>query len=229
MFQTHFKVPSGGGVSSETFYDYVLHSLDSELYCAKACYLGARLTDFPEHRMMMTSSLALLDRVLSGKEEGVSIDTIQVLSPTDAGSAHEGAYGLVRVTRITRLKPKRGLPRYLVETVAGNILSGDVDGHWGSYKRTVLFDSNPSEPRRAAVAESEERVIADIRTDVIVRVLDLYTTHREMTERWWQQRHPEFGNKAPSELRTLAEYQKLIELLHGLARDWLGTSELKND
>ncbi len=229
MFQTHLKASLSGGVNSETFYDHVLHSLDAELYCAKACYFGARLTDFPEHRMMMTPSLVLLDRVLSGKEKGVSIDTIQVLSPTDAGSAHEGAYALGRVTRITRFKPRRGLPRYLVETSTGNILSGDVDGHWGSYKRTVLFDSNPSQPPRAAVAESGERMIADIRTDVIVRVLDLYTTHGEMTESWWQQRHPEFDNKAPSELRTLAEYQKLIELLHGLARDWLGTSELKND
>ncbi|WP_238986409.1 hypothetical protein [Pseudomonas syringae] len=179
--------------------------------------------------MMMTSSLALLDRVLSGKEEGVSIDTIQVLSPTDAGSVQEEAYGLGCVTRITRLKPRRGLPRYLVETAAGNILSGDVDGQWGSYKRTVLFDSNPSQPSRAAIAESGEQVIADIRTDVIVRVLDLYTAHGEMTERWWQQRHTELDNKAPSELKTLAEYQKLIELLQGLARDWLGTSELKND
>ncbi|WP_230203442.1 hypothetical protein [Pseudomonas syringae] len=229
MFQTHLKASLGGGVSSETLYDHVLHSLDAELYCAKACYLGARLTDLPEHRMMMTSSLALLDRVLSGKEEGVSIDTIQVLSPTDAGSAHEGTYDLGRVARITRLKPRRGLPRYLVETAAGNILSGDVDGHWGSCKRTVLFDSNPSQPRRAALAEGGERVIADIRTDVIIRVLDLYTVHKDMTERWWQQRHPELDNKAPSELKTLAEYQKLIELLQRLARDWLGTSELKND
>ncbi|XYQ93001.1 hypothetical protein ACTABX_15555 [Pseudomonas syringae] len=179
--------------------------------------------------MMITPSLTLLDRVLSGKEKGVSIDTIQVLSPSDAGSAHKGAYDLGRVIRITRLKPRRGLPRYVVETAAGNILSGDVDGHWGSYQRTVLFDSNPSQYPCAAVAENGERVIADIRTDVIVRVLDLYTTHREMTERWWQLKRPEFDNKAPSELRTLAEYQKLIELLQGLARDWLGTSELKND
>lgn len=229
VFQTHLKASLGDGVSSDTFYDHVSHSLDAKLYCAKACYLGARLTDFPEHRMMMTPSLALLDRVLSGKEKGVSIDTIQVLSPTDAGSAQEGAYGLGRVTRITRLKPERGLPRYLVETAAGNILSGDVDGHWGSCKRTVLFDSNLLQPSREAVAESGERAIADIRTDVIVRVLDLYTAHRDMTERWWQQVQPELDNKAPSELRTLAEYQKLIELLQGLARDWLGKSELKND
>jgi len=229
VFQTHLKASLRGGVSSEILYDYVLHSLDAELYCAKACYLGARLTDLPEHRMMMTSSLALLDRVLSGKEEGISIDTIQVLSPTDAGSAHEGAYDLGRVARITRLKPRRGLPRYLVETAAGNILSGDVDGNWGSYKRTVLFDSNPSQPCRAGVAESGERLSADIRTDVIIRVLDLYIAHREMTERWWKQRHTELDNKAPGELRTLAEYQKLIELLQGLARDWLGTSELKNE
>ncbi len=227
MFQTHLKASLSSGASSETFYDHVSYSLDAELYCAKACYLGARLTDFPEHRMMMTPSLALLDRVLSGKEEGVSIDTIQVLSPTDAGIAHEGAYGLGRVTRITRLKPRRGLPRYLVETAAGNILSGDVDGHWGSYKRTVLFDSYPSQTPHSAAADSVERVIADVRTDVIVRVLDLYTAHREMTERWWQQRHRELDDKAPSELTTLVEFQRLIELLQGLAHNWLGTSELK--
>lgn len=118
MFQTHLKASLGGGVSSETFCEHVSCSLDAELYCAKACYLGARLTDFPEHLMMITPSLALLDRVLSGKEEGVSIDTIQVLSPTDAGSVQEEAYGLGCVTRITRLKPRRGLPRYLVETAA---------------------------------------------------------------------------------------------------------------
>ncbi|PYD28850.1 hypothetical protein ALP08_02354 [Pseudomonas syringae pv. pisi] len=64
---------------------------------------------------------------------------------------------------------------------------------------------------------------------MIIRVLDLYIAHREMTERWWKQRHTELDNKAPGELRTLAEYQKLIELLQGLARDWLGTSELKNE
>ncbi|MFJ3466659.1 hypothetical protein [Pseudomonas sp. NPDC090201] len=224
MFQTHSKAPLGGGAYSDTFYDHVSHSLEAKLFCAKACYLGERPTDFPTHRMMMTPSLALLDRVLSGKEKGVSIDTIQVLSPTDSDSAEKGAYGLGQVNRITRLKPGRGLPRYLVETSAGNILSGDVDGRWGSYTRTVLFDSTISPPTIEAEAEahSGEPKIGDIRTDVIVRVLDLYTVHGELTERWWQQGHPKLGNKAPSELRTIAEYQKLTALLQELERDWLG-------
>lgn len=222
MFQTHSKAPLGGGVHSDTFYDHVSHSLDARLFCAKACYLGDRPTDLPEHRMMMTPSLVLLDRVLSGKEKGVSIATIQVLSPNDADSAEDGVYGLGRVNRITRLKPGRGLPRYLVETTSGNILSGDVDGRWANYTRTVLFDSTASQRIDEAEAGSGEQVIADIRTDVIVRVLDLYTVHSEMTEAWWQQRHHELDNKAPSELRTLAEYQKLTILLQGLERDWLG-------
>jgi hypothetical protein len=121
VFQTHSKAPLGGGVHSDTFYDHVSHSLDARLFCAKACYLGDRPTDLPEHRMMMTPSLVLLDQVLSGEEKGVSIATIQVLSPNDADSAAGGVYGLGRVNRITRLKPGRGLPRYLVETSAGNI------------------------------------------------------------------------------------------------------------
>ncbi|MFJ5296162.1 hypothetical protein ACIQAL_06495 [Pseudomonas sp. NPDC088368] len=229
MFQTHSKAPLGGGVTSDTFYDHVSHSLDARLFCAKACYLGDRPTDFPEHRMMMTPSLVLLDRVLSGKEKGVSIDTIQVLSPNDAGSAEDGVYGLGRVNRITRLKPGRGLPRYLVETTAGNILSGDADGRWASYTRTVLFDSTISQLTDEAVADSAEQAIADIRTDVIVRVLDLYTVHSEMTEGWWRQRNPELDNKAPSELRTLAEYRKLTALLQVLERDWLGKGGQESD
>jgi hypothetical protein len=116
-----------------------------------------------------------------------------------------------------------------VETSAGNILSGDVDGRWGSYTRTVLFDATVSPPADDAVADSGERAIADIRTDVIVRVLDLYTAHGEMTERWWQQGHPELGNKAPCELRTLAEYNKLTALLQGLESDWLGKSGQESD
>ena len=222
MFKTHSKAPLGGGATSDTFYDHVSHSLDATLYCAKARYLDERPTDFLTHRMMMTPSLAVLDRVLSGKEKGVSIDTIQVLSPNDADAAEDGAYSLGRVNRITRFKPGRGLPRYLVETTAGNILSGDADGRWASYTRTVLFDSTISQLTDEAVADSGERAIADIRTDVIVRVLDLYTVHSEMTEGWWQQKHPELDNKAPSELRTLAEYQKLAVLLQVLERDWLG-------
>lgn len=230
MFQTHSKVPLGGGVTSDTFYDHVSHSLGARLFCAKACYLGDRPSDFPEHRMMMTPSLVLLDRVLSGKEKGVSIATIQVLSPNDASSAEDGVYGLGRVNRITRLKPGRGgLPRYLVETTSGNILSGDADGRWASYTRTVLFDSTVSHSTDEAVASSVERVIADIRTDVIVRVLDLYTVNAEMTEQWWRQRHPELSNKAPSELSTLAEYQKLTVLLQGLERDWLGRGGQRGD
>jgi hypothetical protein len=229
VFKTHSKAPLGGGVTSDTFYDHVSHSLDARLFCAKACYLGDRPTDFPEHRVMMTPSLVLLDRVLSGKEKGVSIDTIQVLSPNDAESAEDGAYGLGRVNRITRLKPGRGLPRYLVETTSGNILSGDVDGRWASYTRTVLFDSSVTQPTDAVEADSAEPVISDIRTDVIVRVLDLYTTHRDMTAHWWQQANPELDNKAPSELRTLAEYQKLTVLLQGLERDWLGKGGQESD
>lgn len=229
MFQTHSKAPLGGGATSDTYYDHVSHSLDARLFCAKACYLGERPTDFPEQRMMMTPSLVLLDRVLSGKEKGVSIDTIQVLSPTDAGTAEEGVYGLGRVNRITRLKPGRGLPRYLVETTSGNILSGDADGRWASYTRTVLFDSPILQLTDEAVARSEDREIADIRTDVIIRVLDLYTANAEKTERWWQQKHPELGNKAPSELRTLAEYQKLAILLQQIERDWLGQSGQASD
>jgi hypothetical protein len=227
VFQTHSKAPLGGGVHSDTIYDHVSHSLDARLFCAKACYLGDRPTDLPEHRMMMTPSLVLLDRVLSGKEKGVSIATIQVLSPNDADSAAGGVYGLGRVNRITRLKPGRGLPRYLVETSAGNILSGDVDGRWGSYQRTVLFDSSVSQPTDEAVANSGEPPSPDVRTDVILRVLDLYTVQGEMTERWWQQPHPELGNKAPSQLRTLVEYQKLTVLLQGLERDFLGKGESK--
>jgi hypothetical protein len=229
VFKTHSKAPLGGGVTSDTFYDHVSHSLDATLYCAKACYLGDRPTDLPEHRMMMTPSLVLLDRVLSGKEKGVSIATIQVLSPNDADSAEDGAYSLGRVNRITRLKPGRGLPRYLVETSTGNILSGEADGRWASYTRTVLFDATVSQPADDAVADGGERVIADIRTDVIVRVLDLYTAHGEMTERWWQQGHPELGNRAPSELRTLAEYQKLTILLQQIERDWLRKSGQASD
>jgi hypothetical protein len=229
VFKTHSKAPLGGGVTSDTFYDHVSHSLDATLYCAKACYLDERPTDFRTHRMMMTPSLALIDRVLSGKEKGVSIDTIQVLSPTDADSQVEGAYGLGQVNRITRLKPGRGLPRYLVEASTGNILSGDVDGRWGSYKRTVLFDATVSQPADDAVADGGERAIADIRTDVILRVLDLYTAHGEMTERWWQQGHPELGNRAPSELGTLAEYQKLTILLQQIERDWLRKSGQASD
>jgi hypothetical protein len=229
VFQTHSKAPLGGGATSDNFYDHVSHSLGARLFCAKACYLGDRPTDFPEHRMMMTPSLVLLDRVLSGKEKGVSIDTIQVLSPTGAGTAEEGVYGLGRVNRITRLKPGRGLPRYLVETTSGNILSGDADGRWASYTRTVLFNSPILQPTDEAVAGSGERAIADIRTDVIVRVLDLYTANAVKTERWWQQKHPELDNKAPSELRTLAEYQKLTILLQQIERDWLGQSGRASD
>lgn len=225
MFQTHSKVPLGGGAHSDTFYDHVSHSLDARLFCAKACYLGHRPTDLPAHRIMMTPSLVLLDRVLSGKEKGVLIDTIQVLSPTDLGASEEGVYGLGRVNRITRLKPGRGLPRYVVETTSGNILSADADGRWASYTRTGLFDSRVSQPADEAVASSADQEIADIRTDVIVRVLDLYTENAQKTERWWQRKHSELDNKAPSELRTLFEYQKLTILLQGIERDWRSESE----
>jgi hypothetical protein len=108
-------------------------------------------------------------------------------------------------------------------------LNGDVDGRWASYTRTVLFDSSVTQPTDEALAGRREQAVADIRTDVIVRVLDLYTAHPEMTEGWWQQRHPELDNKAPSELKSLDEYQKLTVLLQVLERDWLSKGGSESD
>lgn len=230
MFQTHWKASLGGGVSSDTFYDHVSHSLDSELYCVKACYLGARITDFPEHRMMITSNLVLLDRVLSGKEKGVSIDTIQVLSPSNAGSVEEGAYRIGLVTRITRFNASvQGLPRYLVESTVGNILAGDVDGRWSSYKRTVLFDPRAKHCPPMGVAEGEAAEFGVVKTDILVCALDLYAVDGEKTVHWWRQTHPELDNKAPSELETLAEYHKLLLLLRGLKHILRSKGETQND
>ncbi|MEE4130087.1 hypothetical protein V2I60_04630 [Pseudomonas viridiflava] len=180
--------------------------------------------------MMMTPSLALLDRVLSGKEKGVSIDTIQVLSPSNAGSVEEGAYRFGRVTRITRFNASaQGLPpRYLVESTVGNILAGDVDGRWSQYKRTVLFDPGAKQ-FPMGLAEGDAVEIGGVKTDILVCALDLYAVDGEKTVHWWRQMHPELGDKAPSELETLAEYQKLLVLLRGLKHIVRSKGETQND
>ncbi|CRM67206.1 hypothetical protein [Pseudomonas sp. 44 R 15] len=224
MFHIHSKLNGG-------LYDHISHELDDNIFHAIACYVGPSPLDFPERRMMMTPSLLVLDQVLSGKEKGVSIDKIQILAPSDAGSVEEGAYRLGRVTRITRFNASaQGVPRYLVESTVGNILDGDVDGRWSSYKRTVLFDAGGA--KRFApmgLAEGGAAEIGGVKTDILVFTLDLYAIDGEKTAHWWQQTHPELDNKAPSELETLAEYQKLLVLLRGLKQIVLSKGETQDD
>ncbi|WP_262384994.1 hypothetical protein [Pseudomonas fragi] len=222
MFHIHSKL--NGGV-----YDHISHELDESIFHATACYVGPSPLDSPERRMMMTPSLAVLDQVLSGKEKGVSIDNIQILSPSNDVSLEEGAYRLGRVTRITRFSGSaKILPRYLVESTVGNILAGDVDGRWSSYKRTVLFDG----AKRFAtmgVAEGGAPEIGSVKTDILVLTLDIYAIDGEKTAHWWRQTHPELDNKAPSELETLDEYQKLLVLLRGLKHIVRNKGEQQDD
>src|SRR5450830_78551 len=214
VFQTHSKSAQGADESGVGFYDHISYPLNMYCFYARACYVGPRLTDFPTPRIMMTSSLPLLDRVLSGKEKGVSIHRIQVLFPTDTCSPLEGDYDIGRVMRVTRLKASgRGKPRYLVESTSGVILEGDVNGLWATYERTVLFDCYP----RSLAGEDEKykdfETTADVRTDIFLRVLDLYTFDEITTQQWWDRSHSRLGDKMPRELETLAEYQKLRELV----------------
>ncbi|WP_122456462.1 hypothetical protein [Pseudomonas viridiflava] len=214
MFQTHSKSAHDVDVSDVGFYDHISYPLDMHCFYAKACYVGPKLTDFPTPRVMMTPSLPLLDRVLSGKEKGVSIHTIQVLFPTDTCSSSGGDYDIERVMRVTRLKASgRGKPRYFVESTSGVLLDGDVNGLWATYERTVLFDCYP----RSLAGEDEEYknwgTTADVRTDIFLRVLVLCTLDEITTKQWWDRSHSGLGDKMPRELGTLAEYQKLSELV----------------
>lgn len=223
MFQTHGKGDwlndNHGAKSVESTYDYISHSLDIQWFYAKACYCGPRQVDFPTHRMMMTSSLPLLDRILCGKERGVSIDRIQVVSPTQPVFTIQATYEVGLVTRITRLKGlRRGSLRYLVESTTGIVLEGDLDGRWYGFKRTVLFDCYAKLPAGEAVDYKKEIAIAPLRSDVILRILDLYALNAAQTEQWWREGHPKLDGKAPREVETLAEYQRLNDLLSWLER-----------
>ncbi len=226
MFHIHSKVSPDGG---SNFYDHISHALDDNIFHARACYVGPSSLDFPERRMMMTPSFVVLDRVLSGKEKGVSIHAIQVLCPNDDDYAKEEPYRVGRVTRITRLNAsKRSLPRYLVESTLGNIWAGELDGRLSSCKRTLLFASCTKRPPSVALTE-EQVEVGNIGTDAVIRAMDLFVADREKTVQWWWQKHPDLNNKAPSELATLVEYQKLLEVLRGPVRIVQGKGETQND
>ncbi|MDU8269494.1 hypothetical protein [Pseudomonas syringae] len=93
------------------------------------------------------------------------------------------------------------------------ILEGDVNGLWATYERTVLFDCSP----RSLAGEDEKYkdwgTTADVRTDIFLRVIDLFTLDEITTKQWWDRSHSGLGYKMPRELETLAEYQKLSELV----------------
>lgn len=204
-------------------YDHITHPIGERWFYIRASYDGSTSLDLPTRRMMITSSLPLLDRILSGEEEGPKIHQIQLVEDTELRSPFEACSTMALVTRITRLSPPgQSALSYLIETKSGLCVEGVMDGQWSSYPQTLLFDCyaaafDLADPlplsSRAPLEDKEASATSALRSKILIRLLDLCAADVERTERWWSKENTQLGGKAPQELDSYAEYQLLDDLL----------------
>lgn len=164
-------------------------------------------------QMIMTSSIAGLDRTLSGKNKGRRIEKIQLITACINESPLKPDSQLGIVTRITRFNSgRKEKPRYLVESTEGIVLDGPFDGAWGRCKQKVLMDVFNSGCDATAPTD-EGRNTREVQRKVIIKTVDFFQDNVAEASEWWARTNPLLGNKAPKDLTTEEEYLLLADLV----------------